>query len=437
MDSTAKSIFKKSGFTYGELDDFFAKIASEISDGYISVHQGNASRYFVFIAGEPYSAAVSDGSGRRLTKIVDFFDFCRKIESFDLEAFTADKKMLLCMLVGFAHKPTQSFTTDVVDVEDSLKKIHKAGSDCIMILQPGPNTKRSIGFAIFVKGDAAFVFLPIEAEEGNPMYKLLDYCYSLGEGESLAISIFNDTKVTPAADAGPFPVDGITGHYGSSDVAPFVELSEGGSRIGIYNLGEEVTIGRDNTNAIVLPEAGVSREHAVIREKEGKYFIEDLGSANGTSFKNIKIEKKELSNGDEITIRSYTLKVVIPNTEEELEEVTVDGENLAESTIYGASVPAVGTEGEHKAVLIMADGSTVELHNITSIGKDEDCDIVIEGITIGKRHATIVKGKAAYSIMKKGGMASVKVNGHKIENHTLNSGDKIEVGGQTMIFDIK
>ncbi len=439
MTTVAKSIFKKEGFYYSELDDLFSKIASEVNDCYISVKHGASTRFFIVISGEPYSAAVVDASGRKLTHIQDFFNFCEKLDKFNIEAFSADKKLLLCMLVGFAYKPSQSFTTDVVDVDDALKKIKKAGTDLIMILQPGPNTKRGVGFAIFVKGDPAFVFLPKETADGSPLHKLLDYCYTLTEGETLSINIYVNTKVTPASDAGPFPVGGITKQYSSVDIGtPYIELFENGKSIGMYDVNGEVTIGRDSTNIIRLPEAGVSREHAVIKKVGDKVIVEDLKSANGTSFKNIKIEKKELTHGDEIVIREYTLKLVIPSQTGK-PDAADEGEDLAKRVVYKDGKPVIAQADDdtiRTATLTMSDGTKHVLTSITSFGRDEDCDIVLDGITFAKRHATLVKGKNIYKIIKKGGMAAVKVNGDKVEEATLKNGDIIEIGGYSMTFNL-
>ncbi|PWB72827.1 MAG: hypothetical protein C3F07_11010 [Anaerolineales bacterium] len=46
--------------------------------------------------------------------------------------------------------------------------------------------------------------------------------------------------------------------------------------------GDQITIGRDSTNEIVINDAEVSRRHARLTFQGGKYVLEDLGSTNGT-----------------------------------------------------------------------------------------------------------------------------------------------------------
>ena len=45
---------------------------------------------------------------------------------------------------------------------------------------------------------------------------------------------------------------------------------------------DEITIGRDSSNDIVINDAEVSRKHAQLVKQGGAYVIEDLGSTNGT-----------------------------------------------------------------------------------------------------------------------------------------------------------
>src|SRR5512138_2939195 len=46
--------------------------------------------------------------------------------------------------------------------------------------------------------------------------------------------------------------------------------------------GDQMTIGRDSANEIVINDAEVSRKHARLTFQGGKYVLEDLGSTNGT-----------------------------------------------------------------------------------------------------------------------------------------------------------
>ena len=60
-----------------------------------------------------------------------------------------------------------------------------------------------------------------------------------------------------------------------------------------------LTIGRVETNDLYIKEKTVSKEHAVIKELEEKYFLIDVGSTNGTFLNHKKINiPTELTSGD-------------------------------------------------------------------------------------------------------------------------------------------
>jgi len=65
--------------------------------------------------------------------------------------------------------------------------------------------------------------------------------------------------------------------------------------------GDEIEIGRVAKNALHLPFEGVSRLHARLVRRTGKYWLEDLKSANGTFVQGTRITQQHaLSDGDVI-----------------------------------------------------------------------------------------------------------------------------------------
>ncbi len=67
--------------------------------------------------------------------------------------------------------------------------------------------------------------------------------------------------------------------------------------------GEEITMGRDLDNLIVLDDVQVSRQHLRIFQKDDELFVEDLKSTNGTMVNGKTLKKiQKLKNGDLVTI---------------------------------------------------------------------------------------------------------------------------------------
>jgi len=75
----------------------------------------------------------------------------------------------------------------------------------------------------------------------------------------------------------------------------------------IFEIGSDlVTVGRETGNAIVMSDdSTASRRHARIIRQDGKFFIQDEGSANGTVVNGVRISSQtQISTGDEIQIGS-------------------------------------------------------------------------------------------------------------------------------------
>lgn len=87
---------------------------------------------------------------------------------------------------------------------------------------------------------------------------------------------------------------------------------DGGSFIpgDIIPIGNKLSIGRNQSNQLLLPSQSVSNYHAQIYFEDGRYMLEDLNSTNGTYINGVRIDKKSLQPGDEIRI-SQTVFVVL------------------------------------------------------------------------------------------------------------------------------
>jgi uncharacterized RDD family membrane protein YckC len=68
-----------------------------------------------------------------------------------------------------------------------------------------------------------------------------------------------------------------------------------------------LTIGRDPSNDLVLPDAMVSRRHAVIETRGRQFFLRDCNSANGSVVNGDRVSERGLRDGDLVAIGSMRL----------------------------------------------------------------------------------------------------------------------------------
>ena len=71
-----------------------------------------------------------------------------------------------------------------------------------------------------------------------------------------------------------------------------------------------VYVGRGLDCAIRTDDAMVSRKHSQLRLENGRYVVEDLGSANGTVVNSARIQKQILNHNDVIQCGSLWLRYV-------------------------------------------------------------------------------------------------------------------------------
>jgi hypothetical protein len=115
------------------------------------------------------------------------------------------------------------------------------------------------------------------------------------------------TQAFSAEDVGELAGDPVEGLEG-----PALVVRSGGGRAGESFLpqGERTRIGRSPDCEIFLDDVTVSRNHAVLVERDGGFVVEDQGSLNGTFVNRRRIDTQRLENGDELQIGKYRLTFV-------------------------------------------------------------------------------------------------------------------------------
>ncbi|MFL6020880.1 MAG: FHA domain-containing protein [Gaiellaceae bacterium] len=97
-----------------------------------------------------------------------------------------------------------------------------------------------------------------------------------------------------------------------------------------HELKDSVTLGRDTRNDLVFESSSVSRDHASVSFRDGRWYVEDRGSFNGTFLNGTRLvpgtalplrHADRISIGPETIIFSWPAQVGDPNTTEPIEEV--------------------------------------------------------------------------------------------------------------------
>jgi hypothetical protein len=93
---------------------------------------------------------------------------------------------------------------------------------------------------------------------------------------------------------------------------PALVVRAGGGRAGesFKPTGERTRIGRSPDCEIFLDDVTVSRNHAVLVDRDGKFTVEDQGSLNGTFVNRKRIDSAPLVEGDEVQVGKYRMTFI-------------------------------------------------------------------------------------------------------------------------------
>ncbi len=81
-----------------------------------------------------------------------------------------------------------------------------------------------------------------------------------------------------------------------------------------WELLEEISIGRDDSNRLPIADTSLSRHHCVIRKEGEQFKIVDLDSLNGTFLDGMPIKERVLSHGSQVEV-GYSIFLCLLNDE--------------------------------------------------------------------------------------------------------------------------
>jgi FHA domain len=135
-----------------------------------------------------------------------------------------------------------------------------------------------------------------------------NYCQKcgafLGDRTQHAESQTATYRIDETGELVPVDVDEVVAHEGAALV-----IRAGGGRVGeSFPLsGERMTIGRRPDSDVFLDDVTVSRDHALLVRRGTDFFLDDLGSLNGTYVNRHRIESHRLEDGDELQVGKFKL----------------------------------------------------------------------------------------------------------------------------------
>jgi ABC-type multidrug transport system ATPase subunit/pSer/pThr/pTyr-binding forkhead associated (FHA) protein len=195
-----------------------------------------------------------------------------------------------------------------------------------------------------------------------------------------------------------------------------VDFISGNNRINSITIAQtrpKIKIGRNATNDIVISSNVISGNHAFIELVNGRLYITDNGSTNGTFVNN-----QRLNAGQPIDISNKTVFLAGPTAIQVLVKST-SSPNQSDIPESGIDLTNIG----NKILEQLQSKSTI------IIGRSESADIFINNSLISRNHSKITKIDNKYFIEDLGSMNGTFVNGQRIYGKSqIGSDDSIIIG---------
>lgn len=190
--------------------------------------------------------------------------------------------------------------------------------------------------------------------------------------------------------------------------------------------GEVCEIGRHPRCAIIAIEPSLSRRHTRVACVDGEWVVEDLGSSNGTYLDNARVERAPLTPG--ATLRCGDLKFetrwVYSPQEDGLPMVPLTrGSSAGAATLTRVDLDRGATH-------------LLDPTEVTSLGRRDPSDVVIDATGVAMRHAVIRCLSEHWVIDEVDPLSKVRVNEQRVRSAVLGPGDEIRIGEAVLRFDL-
>lgn len=146
---------------------------------------------------------------------------------------------------------------------------------------------------------------PSAAVEGRERAGSAEPTGPMATAASLPLSAPDDTAALSAHAAGRLASDDAA----EAERGQLYVITEGGNLDRVIK--DRFVVGRGKHCDFVIHSGKVSREHAVVVREGADWFIEDLGSSNGTWFNKQRVKRRRVEDGDEYYICNEKIKFVL------------------------------------------------------------------------------------------------------------------------------
>jgi len=229
------------------------------------------------------------------------------------------------------------------------------------------------------------------------------------------------------------------------DLAPSLSVIRGPDQgIHLRIKKDEMVIGREDAD-LILTDPAVSKWHCRIFKEKKRYYLEDLGSKNGTIVNKKRTQRAELNNLDEIELGQTLIVYSDYDGSEECvpEDVSQELDHLRDSTkAQQQGESGRMPKGREFYLEIMSGKDKARSFKIDRcpliIGRGEEANLRLSDEEASRKHAMIeVLSRDNAYLTDLASQNGTYLNGAHIRAMRLKHGDKIRLGQTIIQFIVK
>lgn len=187
--------------------------------------------------------------------------------------------------------------------------------------------------------------------------------------------------------------------------------------------GQRVRIGRHPDNDVAIDSTAISRHHCVLdRRPDGSWFVEDLGSNNGTFVNGARVQRAEVREGDVLGVGKFSVSfkadLVAAAPAGPRKTTVIAGPGLAE-----LAAPLRG----FLVFLNRAGAPFIVERDATVFGSAPGCDVPVDGPA---RRAVLLRGYGGFQLLDVGPLGDPPLLGGQpvADRASLAEGSVVTVG---------
>lgn len=175
-------------------------------------------------------------------------------------------------------------------------------------------------------------------------------------------------------------------------------------------------IGSAPDNHLVLDQEGIAHVHACLETRENRTFLKDHNSETGSFVNGQKITNAQIQPGDRIQLGPVEMEVLAFDEETDKNANPEHPETEEQSW----QLVATGSWLSGQTYTIPQEGRSV-------IGRSKDCDIVIPGTHLSRRHAELRPQGGSLHIKDLGSVNGTYLNDKPITQTLAHGGDQLRL----------